>query len=131
MRRIPSVPSEGDRAPSDCARPSYIERVRKTIRDDEAQISQNEASPDVGTPRTRPWTGSCGQLSILKPCQATNGSGHISSTNLTVTQCGSAQSLHRIRVDPISRVRPCPSEMIVWLGLIEIARIEAKPIGRS
>ena len=57
MRRFPSVPSEGDRAPPDCARASYIDRFRKTIRDDEAQKSQNEASPDVGTPRTQPMDG--------------------------------------------------------------------------
>jgi hypothetical protein len=39
--------------------------------------------------------------------------------------------LHRICVDPISRIGPCWSEMIVRFGLIEIARIEAEPVGRS
>jgi hypothetical protein len=57
MRRIPSVPSEGDRAPRDCARASPIDRFRETIRDNEARLSQNEASPDVGTPRTQPMDG--------------------------------------------------------------------------
>jgi hypothetical protein len=35
------------------------------------------------------------------------------------------RSPHRTRIDPISRVRPYCSGVIVRLGLIEIARIEA------
>jgi hypothetical protein len=40
------------------------------------------------------------------------------------------RSLHRIGVDPVSRVGSYWSEMIIRLGLIEIARIKAKAVGR-
>jgi hypothetical protein len=43
----------------------------------------------------------------------------------------SARSFHRFAADPVSRVGSYPSEMIVRLGLIEIARIEAEAVGRS
>ena len=43
----------------------------------------------------------------------------------------SARLLHRFAADPVSRIGSYPSEMIVRLGLIEIARIEVKAVGRS
>jgi hypothetical protein len=113
------------------ARASYIDRFRKTIRDDEAQISQNEASPDVGTPRTQPMDGFMPTVEYFETLPSDERIRPHIIHELDSDIMRPAQSLHRIRVDPISRVRPCPSEMIVWLGLIEIARIEAKPIGRS
>jgi hypothetical protein len=37
-----------------------------------------------------------------------------------------ARSLHRVGIDPVSRVGSYRSEMIIRLGLIEITRIKAK-----
>ena len=45
-----------------------------------------------------------------------------------VATLGAARSQHRFGVKPVSRVGSHPSEMIIWLGLIEIARIKAKAV---
>jgi len=56
----------------------------------------------------------------------------VDSFDCKIRLLAKVRSVHRFGVDPISRVRPYRSEIIIIrLGLIKISRIEAEPVGRS